>query len=154
MNEKGKTIFRGGLVSEGAVSGKKLIQTISGSNTIKLDKTYLSETIFKIDILTSNQIIFDFSDAASMIGNSYQFYISSSSLASLAYLNFKAKGVVKMNGLALFADGNIRMSNATSITINESKFLKGTLVNVIILSGQDVSININSPENSSIIDVT
>lgn len=144
---KGKTIFRGGLISEGIVSGKNEIETIYASGSISVGRNYLSDTAFDVKLLATNEVYFNIKYSTELIGNTYMFYVSDSpATATGALIKFTASAGSSFFGLASCSDGNLTIRNSTEVVVNESRYLKGCLINVRILSANQISINITSPD--------
>tara|TARA_Y100000389_G_C17451506_1_gene515134 strand:+ start:1975 stop:2436 length:462 start_codon:yes stop_codon:yes gene_type:complete len=146
---KGKAIFRGGMISEGIVSGKNEIELISGTGIIDIGKNYLSDTFFDINLQSANEMSFRIDN--SMLGNTYTFYISNSpGVVTGAFLDFRPRVIgATFYGLASCSDGNLEIRNESIVTINEGRYLRGCIITVRLVSANQISINIVSPDESS-----
>ncbi len=151
MNTKGKTIFRGGVISEGIVSGKKGVNSISGNGSIDIGKNYLSDTWFDVNLQSGNELSFRFDTSANLIGNTYTFYISDSpGTLTGAFLDFRPRvSGATFYGLASCFDGNLEIRNGSIVTVNESRYLRGCLITVRLVRLDQISINITSPDSRS-----
>lgn len=147
---KGKTIFRGGMISEGIVSGKRGVELISGNGIINIGKNYLSDTWFDVNLQSGNELSFRIDASANLIGNTYTFYISDSpGTVTGAFLDFRpiVPGAT-FYGLASCSDGNLEIRNGSIVTVNESRYLRGCLITVRLVKLNQISINIISPDTN------
>lgn len=155
MSVKGKAIFRGGMISEGIVSGKSGIELVSGTSNIIVGRNYLSDTIFNVDLQSGNEIAFTIDNSVGLIGNKYIFYVSDSpGTLTGASIIFRPTSPSRFFGLASCSDENLEIRNKSEVIINEARYLVGCLIHIRLISSGQVSINITSPDESSKIGIS
>lgn len=155
MSVKGKTIFRGGMISEGIVSGKSGIELITGTSNVTVGRNYLSDTTFNISLQSGNEIAFKIDNSAELIGNKYTFYVSDSpGTLTGASIIFTPTSTSRFFGLASCSDENLEIRGKSEVVINEARYLKGCLINIRLISSGQISINITSPDESSKISIS
>ena len=152
---KGKTIFRGGMISEGIVSGKKEVKLINGNSNISVDENYLSDTAFNVGLQSGVQMVFKIKNTLQLIGNTYTFYVNESpGTVTGASITFKPSVGSSFFGLASCSNGNLVIRNSSAIVVNEARYLTGCLITVRLISANQISFNIISPDESSNISVS
>tara|TARA_R110001592_G_scaffold47254_1_gene149922 strand:+ start:2079 stop:2543 length:465 start_codon:yes stop_codon:yes gene_type:complete len=152
---KGKTIFRGGAVSEGVISGKNEIELINGNSDISVGKNYLSDTTFNIGLQSGSEMVFKIENTLKLIGNTYTFYVNESpGQLTGASITFRPSVGSSFFGLASCSDGNLKIRNSSEIIVNEARYLTGCLITIRLINANQISINIISPDESSKISVS
>lgn len=156
MSTRGKTVFRGGILSDNTIQGKTSVEYIVGTSTTRLDSNYPSNTTFDINLQSGNEIDFAFPTISTDdIGKEFDFYIQGSpGTTTGAKVRFSTTAGSVLKGIATCIDSTLEIRDAVRIDIAEQRYLGGTLIKAKIMNETQISFQVFLTVDSSFITIT
>ena len=156
MSTRGKTVFRGGILSDNTIQGKTSIEYIVGTSTTRLDSNYPSNTTFDINLQSGNAIDFAFPGISTDdIGKEFDFYIQAApGIATGAKVRFSTTAGSVLKGIATCTDSTLEIRDAVRIDITEQRYLGGTLIKAKIMNETQISFQAFLTVDSTFITIT
>lgn len=156
MSTRGKTVFRGGILSDNTIQGKTSIEYIVGTSTTRLDSNYPSNTTFDINLKSGNVIDFAFPGISTDdIGKEFDFYIQAApGITTGAKVRFSTTAGSVLKGIATCIDSTLEIRDAVRIDIKEQRYLGGTLIKAKIMNETQISFQVFLTVDSSYITIT
>lgn len=156
MSTRGKTVFRGGILSDNTIQGKTSIEYIVGTSTTRLSSNYPSNTTFDVNLQTGNAIDFVFPIISTDdIGKEFDFYVQDSpGTTTGAFIRFTTSTGSVLKGIATCTDSTLEIRDAVRIDITEQRYLGGTLIKAKIINETQISFQIFLTVASTFITIT